>query len=302
MLTLQLAHSVTYPNSTHILWGLLGGRVFLGVFHPSMTPHPRRKHGWQMGYIIRYQVSAWKIYNVTKQWEADIKNSYLPSRLRGLLLNHSNFCFGFSSQRKADFPFNPFSFLIHAAQIRCFCTTKSVVCGSPGGCVSVCCDYRQRSQAQHDAVVKWRKSPTYGKGSKRSELGWKWLGQTFVCSWSTCKNLRRKLVSLQLRKLWGDFLVELKTCYRWLFSLVWILTLLTACTHANSDEWSEKGVTCHSKLGKFELLRCINRWNDKMQLFSTCIWMLTWELSHCSGQTIEATLKPYALKLCFIIN
>ena len=36
-----------------------------------------------MGHDIRYQVSAWKIYKVTRQWEADTKSPYLPSTLRG---------------------------------------------------------------------------------------------------------------------------------------------------------------------------------------------------------------------------
>lgn len=58
-------------------WGVLRGRVYLGVFHPSSTPHPRRKHEWQMGHTIRYQVSARKICNVTKQWVTDIKKTLL---------------------------------------------------------------------------------------------------------------------------------------------------------------------------------------------------------------------------------
>lgn len=40
---------------------------------PDSTLHPRRKHGWQMGHNIGYQVSAWKIYKVTRQWGADTK-------------------------------------------------------------------------------------------------------------------------------------------------------------------------------------------------------------------------------------
>lgn len=52
------------------------------------TWHPRHKQGWQMGHHIRYRVSAWKIYKVTGQWEANTKKAlYLvPS---SALLRHS---------------------------------------------------------------------------------------------------------------------------------------------------------------------------------------------------------------------
>lgn len=78
---LQTTHSVACPSSTHTLGGSV--RRGCGASNPDSTQHPRRKHGWQMGPDISYQVSAWKIYKVTRQWEADTKSSYLPSTLRG---------------------------------------------------------------------------------------------------------------------------------------------------------------------------------------------------------------------------
>ncbi len=91
-----------------------------------------------MGHDIRYQVSAWMIYKVTRQWEADTKSPYLPSALRGPVTHSSKTHFGFSIHGENDFPFNPLSFVIHAAQIRCSHTAESDVSGSPGGYVLVC--------------------------------------------------------------------------------------------------------------------------------------------------------------------
>ena len=62
---------------------------------------------------------------------AETKSLYLPSVLRGRLPRRSKTHFGFSSHGENHFPFNPLSFLIHAAQIRCFHTAESDVRGSP---------------------------------------------------------------------------------------------------------------------------------------------------------------------------
>lgn len=77
MLTPCPAHCVACPSSTHTPRGLHG----CGGSN-SFRQHSRGKHRWQMGRDIRYQVSAWKIYKVTRQWEADTKRSYLPSAFR----------------------------------------------------------------------------------------------------------------------------------------------------------------------------------------------------------------------------
>lgn len=65
------------------------------------------------------------------------KSLYLPSALRGLLLQHNKIHFGFSSHGENHFPFNALCFLIYAAQIKCSHTTESDVCGSLGECVLV---------------------------------------------------------------------------------------------------------------------------------------------------------------------
>lgn len=91
-----------------------------------------------MGPDFMDQVSAWKIYKVTWQWEADTQSSYLPSTLGGPVPYCSNTQSGFSSYGDIFFPFNPLSFLIHASQIRCSHTAESYVSGSAGGHILVC--------------------------------------------------------------------------------------------------------------------------------------------------------------------
>lgn len=94
-------------------WGSSWG---WGISYSDKTLRPRRKHGWQMSHNISYQVSAWKIYKVTRQWEAGKKTSSNRTKKTSFQTQYNALQLQ-QSQQKNTSPFNPLSFLIHATQI-----------------------------------------------------------------------------------------------------------------------------------------------------------------------------------------
>ena len=180
-----------------------------GASSADNTRHPRRKHGWQMGHHIRYQVSAWKIYKVTRQWEADTKSFSTTARTH----------FSFSSRGENHFPCNPLSFPIRAAQIRCSHTAESEVWG-----MFQSTDWRQRSLGSRRLVVtvKMKEVLTHGKGSSGSGGAWpgngwrRQLSMTSCFAISSCSTYtspsRKLLTCLRLQSAPGRFVRFSNTC------------------------------------------------------------------------------------------